>query len=585
MKHKSIIIIILAIALLANSNSHSQQPETTTPQNEQHSTLQLQETLDACGNQNCEPGLGENSENCAIDCGSKLGNTNFNEILKFYEIRYYEGNAEQIQGTEFTIGNGYNGLDFFHYISTTNIHPHGSFDKESLFDPSATENRQRINVVALDQSDIDALFTKYDADGDGKVRKDIIQRADINKMCQEREEFGEGGCSYGVQTDSGGNTIWKDNKTNTEPLKDSPDEDYRNGKTIVYPWGYGCDETPACTYWRGGGGTERRWFFNFSNSVVREYAVEYVLIRQARYGNDDVFLDNWIPSDYWINYVGKYISTGSIDDQRNKLIDNVILIAKEIKAAKPNTRLILNGFRTVTDSGNLEITLTAFLDRLTSSTENLNSFDMIMFENGFWNQDANVEAYYRQSKRLGDNNKKQLYVASTFSEAEANNPLAYQIWLFAHLVGNQNTYIYINPSEYDKPMVNYFTYGYKLGLPLEEPHKEGSTWYRKYQRGTIVFDTSIEYAINEKLSAIKFLEEVCDSKDNDFDGLTDEDNVCCGNGTCDAGETIETCPTDCTQQCIREPELLGFIGQWKKGEITMLTLMQKMRQWKAGTGC
>jgi hypothetical protein len=580
LEHKSIIIIILAIALLANSNLYSQQSETTTPQNEQRSTLQLQETLNACGNQNCESGAGENSENCAIDCGSKSGNTSFSEMLRFFEV----GDTAFIPGVEFSIGDSRSNLPYFHYISITNIHPHASPNKESIFD---VDEQERINVVALNQTDIDALFEKWDTEKDGRIRKDIIQRADINKMCQEK--FGEGGCSYGVQTNEDWNTIWKDNKVNTEPLTDSPDEDYQNGKTIVYPWGYGCNEKPACTYYDPAG-TERRWFFNFSNPVAREYAVEYVLMREDRYGKDNVFLDNWIPSDYWVDkdYAGPYISPGTVDDWRNTLADNLIQIAKEIKAAKPNTSLILNGFRTTTDNDQAgEITRTAFLDRLTGSTENLNSFDMIMFENGFWNQDANVEAYYRQSKRLGDNNKKQLYVASTIPEynPDANNPLAYQVWLFVHLVGNQNTYIYINPGEYDKPMVNYFTYGYKLGLPLEEPRKEGSTWYRKYERGTIVFDTSIVGAINEKLGAIKFLEEICDSKDNDLDGLTNEDNVCCGNRQCDAGETVETCPTDCTQQCIREPELLGFIGQWKRGEITMLVLMQKMRQWKAGTGC
>ncbi len=60
----------------------------------------------------------------------------------------------------------------------------------------------------------------------------------------------------------------------------------------------------------------------------------------------------------------------------------------------------------------------------------------------------------------------------------------------------------------------------------------------------------------------------------------------CGNGQCDSGETFETCPADCTQECIDTPKLMNqYIPQWKKGERTMLSLMQKMRQWKAGTGC
>ncbi len=57
----------------------------------------------------------------------------------------------------------------------------------------------------------------------------------------------------------------------------------------------------------------------------------------------------------------------------------------------------------------------------------------------------------------------------------------------------------------------------------------------------------------------------------------------CGNTICEAGETV-SCPQDC-QECIDTPKLIGYISQWKRGEISMLTLMQKMKQYKAGTGC
>ncbi len=101
--------------------------------------------------------------------------------------------------------------------------------------------------------------------------------------------------------------------------------------------------------------------------------------------------------------------------------------------------------------------------------------------------------------------------------------------------------------------------------------------------------------------------EVCDGTDNDCDGEIDEGNVCCGNNQCDAGETFETCPTDCKcgngvceaelgetigscpadcQECVDNEKLVGqYIPQWKRGEISMLTLMQKIRQRNAGTGC
>ncbi len=57
----------------------------------------------------------------------------------------------------------------------------------------------------------------------------------------------------------------------------------------------------------------------------------------------------------------------------------------------------------------------------------------------------------------------------------------------------------------------------------------------------------------------------------------------CGNGTCEAGETA-SCPQDC-QECVDNEKLLGYISQWKRGEITMLTLMQKIRQRNTGEGC
>ncbi|MDP2974306.1 MAG: hypothetical protein Q8N60_04600 [Candidatus Diapherotrites archaeon] len=83
--------------------------------------------------------------------------------------------------------------------------------------------------------------------------------------------------------------------------------------------------------------------------------------------------------------------------------------------------------------------------------------------------------------------------------------------------------------------------------------------------------------------------EICDSLDNDCDDEIDEGNVCqtnCNNnGTCETGETFENCPQDCPPECIREPQLLGFIGQWKRGEMSMLVLMQKIRQRNTGEGC
>ncbi len=84
--------------------------------------------------------------------------------------------------------------------------------------------------------------------------------------------------------------------------------------------------------------------------------------------------------------------------------------------------------------------------------------------------------------------------------------------------------------------------------------------------------------------------------DSDKDGIRDgEDpnplNFCNSNGTCEPelGESAETCAADCTNtaitECVDNEKLLGYISQWKRGEISMLALMQKIRQRNTGDGC
>jgi hypothetical protein len=73
-----------------------------------------------------------------------------------------------------------------------------------------------------------------------------------------------------------------------------------------------------------------------------------------------------------------------------------------------------------------------------------------------------------------------------------------------------------------------------------------------------------------------------------LDTVSFEKAEACGNGECEAalGETTGTCPADCPPECVDTFTLMNqYIPQWKRGEITMLTLMQKMKLWDAGTGC
>ncbi|HLF54418.1 MAG TPA: S8 family serine peptidase, partial [Candidatus Nanoarchaeia archaeon] len=59
--------------------------------------------------------------------------------------------------------------------------------------------------------------------------------------------------------------------------------------------------------------------------------------------------------------------------------------------------------------------------------------------------------------------------------------------------------------------------------------------------------------------------EVCDNYDNDCDGSTNEGNVCCGDNTCNYGETSSTCLKDCPKSCSKNSDCpsgawCGFTG-------------------------
>jgi len=55
------------------------------------------------------------------------------------------------------------------------------------------------------------------------------------------------------------------------------------------------------------------------------------------------------------------------------------------------------------------------------------------------------------------------------------------------------------------------------------------------------------------------------------------------NGTPDCSQCIYNCSGD--QECVDITTLLGYIQEWKQGSLGMLSLMQKLEKWKAGTGC
>ncbi len=547
----------------------------------------------------------------------------FEHSLHFFQIRYGDSMGEPLPAgkVEFTIGpNAYDGLLQYAYVSFMTITPQENVSRGDA--PGY--------VVSLDPSEIDTVYSQkgYWRGNVYRVDKNELQIADIQKIHKELNPS-DPALYFGAELDA-----------SEKPAKPAglTDADYQNGKTIVVPARYNND-VPF----------QRRFFFNLNAEAVREYMILYAL-KQA--GSKNIFVDGAFVSNCQICvncgfYSGgecpkgelgeskelHYISNESASSQIITYTSQINGILNKIKGSR---QIILNGFSLSQSHPSTAEVLRWLLDH--GST----NFDGIMLENGFWGDDqfyatdfsangghgnnciepwkyqglgyrdhicTDIEYYRKYILELKNTNKKFLFVAGSDVEGHPDylkfaigNPLIEDIWLWFHLIASQNTYFYITQTT-QEPMLNYPVYDSPLGVPLEEegPSKDGNTWSREYERGTVVFDTT-----KGCISEIKFIEkEICDGKDNDGDTLIDEDNVCCNNGQCDAGETVTTCPQDCKcgntlcdagetfetcpedcQECVDNEKLVGdYIPKWKRGEITMLVLMQKIAARNAGTGC
>ena len=197
-----------------------------------------------------------------------------------------------------------------------------------------------------------------------------------------------------------------------------------------------------------------------------------------------------------------YVSSGTKEEQMKKAVNHIIEILKEIKTrpdkeGKYNNGTILNNFRDGPQAG------LVFLNEI-DRQENYSIFDMMMNENRFWENgySGNIEFYLNWTNKLKSHGKELIHAVSYNPKLDSDSDFVEDVWLWLHLVANES-YVYINRF-YDQPMKNYTIYNFTLGMPLESPHKEGDTWIRKYQRGTIFFNAS-----SGKIDNIKFVQNNC----------------------------------------------------------------------------
>ena len=455
----------------------------------------------ACGDLICNSDSNlENSNNCAIDCGSGYLDYAFNQGIKFFECRFYTSLVDPPlpEGlVEFTVAREYGGIPAYAYNSIAEVDGNSRISKDhAYFD---------YKVVSLTDSEIDELFALFhESDYPSLIRFDKIQRADIQKFyCENYLHLCSGSLTedympYGILTDENWTPLYDEDG---EAIPDSIATDYWDGSTIVYPVyrGYSND--------RDG----RRLIFNYKNPVVREYLVNQTLQVISSYNDyERFFYDNFGISIRLLKRGGdgidlNWVSSGDIQNQTEEHADLTMEIIHETYRranvlSGHEMDIIVNGFRDWSDHNRW------FQDRVRVH-QYFGDIGGMMTENRYWMDDpwsTNVQFYIDWIQALKANGQKVLFTAWADNEDfHSNSSFIYNLWLWNHLVGDDNTYFYINDYEYMRPMLDYHVYDYPLGEPLEDPHNITDTWYREYGRGTIVFNTS-----SGKLDEIKFIENI-----------------------------------------------------------------------------
>ena len=390
--------------------------------------------------------------------------------LRFYQIRYASDIGEPLPSglVEFIIGGGYGTIKSYLYVSYHQIHSHVEINRQEA----------SRDAVALSEAEIDALFG-----GASLLRKDKLQKADVNKIHAQLFPS-DPPLKYGVQLNGSGDPIF-DGGGN--PVPDSSTADYQNGKTIVYPVLYG---------------DYARFYFNFSTPAVKEYAIRLNLKTQSLSVDAALFMDDMSWGDELFNFYS-YISSGTPIQKMQTLADQIIAIHRQVRtrvdpAGRTNNGILMNNMKArdyYSQFANFQFT------EMTKPA-NLSSFDGMMFENYFYDDNwvTDVQYYLDKLNALNNNGKMALFVASQDTRlVSPTSALVTNLWYWFHLVASNKTYVYIN-DQYHEPMTNYAVYSSPLGLPLGAAYQVGNIWKRTYETGEIIFDIS-----SGRLDTIQFI--------------------------------------------------------------------------------
>ena len=415
------------------------------------------------------------------DCAQQL-----DHYLNFFQIRFKyddpqppEPVFEDSTLATFTWGFPYERLDNYAYVTLIDDTADEIAINNDLYDYRYFKNF----VIYLDDSEVAALFNSYGFGNNNKntIYKSILRREDMQKYYKQVNSGNA--LKYGVQFNLDGSPKLSNGKV----VQDATLQEYVNGQTMFWPILY-----PG----------SKRLYWNLANAEVRVYIAAYIKKTGEVWKTNKISLDNaHFPLEHFTTLGcgligGNLPYLSGIDNQQkiitySQYVDDILL-----KAKNNGYELILN---TIQDKNACNQILQDYL-MLQS-----NNYEGMLAENRFNGCASGVDPlsglcilrdiegqytdYLNWIDTLKQKNKTMLFSTNDIAMIVEKNPNPYRIWLWYHLVAQDNTYFYMNDVS-TASMIHYSFYDDPLGQPIDtKPIKNiDGTWKREYEKGTIVFD-------------------------------------------------------------------------------------------------